>query len=247
MKYRGKYRLRTPIDKSTNTFPREYNGQLAENDVYIDCQNGVQVSHYGHGVLEAYIPSLQSGRTMIKFIYRDLINKNNTETKINTYEVSKKGEIISVTKETISIIDKELYKQDINKSDLFINITESDEEVIFKFHSKYMEQLEPYLKPKTNGADRSPFSSKNLPKSKYEIPDEDLVTYKEIIENIPKNQLIAIVHTTNNFLKSLVTKKNTWENIKADMSLKGLKGKDYIHSIGKWDDYIKYLKRNLEL
>lgn len=247
MKYRGKYRLRTPIDKSTNTFPREYNGQFAENDVYVDCQNGVQVSHYGHGVLEAYIPSLQSGRTMIKFIYRDLINKNNTETKINTYEVTKKGEIISVTKETISIIDKELYKQDINKSDLFINITESDEEVIFKFHSKYMEQLEPYLKPKTNGADRSPFSSKNLPKSKYEIPDEDLVTYKEIIENIPKNQLIALVHTTNNFLKSLVTRKNTWENIKADMSLKGLKGKDYIHCIGKWDDYIKYLKRNLEL
>lgn len=247
MKYRGKYRLRTPIDKSTNTFPREYNGQFAENDVYVDCQNGVQVSHYGHGVLEAYIPSLQSGRTMIKFIYRDLINKNNTETKINTYEVTKKGEIISVTKETISIIDKELYKQDINKSDLFINITESDEEVIFKFHSKYMEQLEPYLKPKTNGADRSPFSSKNLPKSKYEIPDEDLVTYKEIIENIPKNQLIAIVHTTNNFLKSLITKKNTWENIKADMALKGLKGKDYIHCIGKWDDYIKYLKRNLKL
>ena len=247
MKYRGKYRLRTPIDKSTNTFPREYNGQFAENDVYVDCQNGVQVSHYGHGVLEAYIPSLQSGRTMIKFIYRDLINKNNTETKINTYEVTKKGEIISVTKETISIIDKELYKQDINKSDLFINITESDEEVIFKFHSKYMEQLEPYLKPKTNGADRSPFSSKNLPKSKYEIPDEDLVTYKEIIENIPKNQLIALVHTTNNFLKSLVTRKNTWENIKADMSLKGLKGKEYIHCIGKWDDYIKYLKRNLEL
>lgn len=247
MKYRGKYRLRTPIDKSTNTFPREYNGQFAENDVYIDCQNGVQVSHYGHGVLEAYIPSLQSGRTMIKFIYRDLINKNNTETKINTYEVSKKGEIISVTKETISIIDKELYKQDINKSDLFINIIESDEEVIFKFHSKYMEQLEPYLKPKTNGADRSPFSSKNLPKSKYEIPDEDLVTYKEIIENIPKNQLIALVHTTNNFLKSLATRKNTWENIKVDMSLKGLKGKDYIHYIGKWDDYIKYLKRNLEL
>ena len=34
--------------------------------------------------------------------------------------------------------------------------------------------------------------------------------------------------------------------IKADMALKGLKGKEYIHSIGKWNDYIKYLEENLE-
>lgn len=205
MRYKGKYRLRTPIDKSTNMFPREYNGQFADADVYIDCANKITISSYGHGVLEAYIPSIGRGHNIVKAIQSEL------------------GDNI------------------IN------NIVETDKEVIFKFHAKYMEQLEPYLKPKTNGADRSPFSSKNLPKSKYEIPDEDLLTYKEIIENIPKNQLIALIHTTNNFLKSLITKKNTWENIKADMALKGLKGKDYIHCIGKWDDYIKYLKRNLEL
>lgn len=29
------------------------------------------------------------------------------------------------------------------------------------------------------------------------------------------------------------------------MVLKGLKGKNYIHSIGKWDEYIKYLSENL--
>lgn len=239
--------MRTEIDLKTKNFPREYTGQFADNDVYIDCQNGIQISHFGRGVLEAYIPSLQQGRTMIKFIYRDLINKSNTETKVNTYEVTRKGETIYVTKETVSILDEELFKRDIDKSDLIISIVETDEEVIFKFHSKYMERLEPYLKPKTNGADISPFSSRNLPKTKYIIPDEDLNIYKEIVSKIPQNELISLVHTTNSFLKSLVTKKLTWEDIKTDMALKGLKGKDYIHSINKWDNYIKYLKRNLEL
>lgn len=247
MKYKGTYRLRVPIDSKTNMFPREYNGQFADADVYIDCVNNVQIFHYGRGVLEAYIPSLQSGRTMLKFIYRDLINKDNTETNISEYEVTRNGETIQVKKETITILDKEVFKNDIDKSNLILNIEETDEEVLFKFHSKHMEQLEPYLKPKTNGADRSPFSTKNLPKLNYIIPDEDLAMYKSIIEKIPKNQLIGIVHITNAFLQSLVTKKNSWDDIKTDMSLKCLKGKEYIHSIGKWNEYIKYLQENLLL
>lgn len=244
-KYKGVYRLRTETDKRTNLFPREYNGQFADNDVYIDCANKVQIFSFGRGILEAYIPSLQSGRTILKFIYRDLINENNTETKINTYDVTRNGETMSVTKETVTILDEEIYTKEINNSTLIFHIEETDEEILFRFHSKNMDKLEKYLKPKTNGADRSPFSTKNLPKSKYIIPDEDLVGYKKIVEKIPKNQLITIVHKTNDFLQSLTTKKNTWEMIKSDMALKGFKGKEYIHSIGKWNDYIKYLKEKL--
>ena len=245
-KYKGVYRLRTEIDKKTNTFPREYNGEFATNDVYIDCHKNIRIHHYGKSILEAYIPSLQTGRTILKLIYRDLINKNNTDTKVNTYEVARKGETVSVVKETITILDEELYKRNIDASNLIFHIEETDEEVLFRFHSKNIDKLEKYLKPKTNGADRSPFSIKNLPKSKYYISDEDLVAYKKVIENIPKNQLITIVHRTNDFLQSLVTKKNTWEMIKSDMALKGIKGKEYIHSIGKWKEYIEYLRKEFE-
>lgn len=118
---------------------------------------------------------------------------------------------------------------------------------MFQFRAKDIDKLEKYLKPKTNGAKISPFSSKNLPKTKYKIPDEDLVVYKSIIDKLDKKRIIELTHTTQNFIKSLVTKKNTWEDIKADMALKGLKGKDYIHSIGKWKDYIKYLEKELKL
>ena len=204
MRYKGKYRLRTFLDSSTNTFPREYTGQFAENDIYIDCQKDIKVFHYGKQILQAYIPSIGRGHNIIKAIQSDLGN------------------------------------------DVIHNIEQTDSEVLFKFNSKYMEQLEPHLKPKTIGADRSPFSSKNIQKSKYEIPDEELNAYKKIIENIPKNQFISIVHMTNSFLQSLTKKKNTWEEIKADMTLKGLKNKEYIHSIGKWDEYINYLNEELD-
>lgn len=133
-------------------------------------------------------------------------------------------------------------------SSLIFDIEETDSEVLFKFKYVDSDKIIPLLKPKTSGSNISPFSSKNLPKNKdYVIPDDELSLYKEIIAQIPAEGILAITHTTNKFVKTLVTKKNTIENIKADMKVKGLKGKEYIHSIGQWNNYIKYLKEELEL
>lgn len=202
--YKGVYRLRTEIDKNTNMFPREYTGQFAENDVYIDCQKGIRIFHYGNRILQAYIPSLGRGNNIIKAIRQNF------------------------------------------SDDTIFHIEKTDKEVLFRFNSKHMIDLEPYLKPRTNCADRSPFSTKNLPKNRYVIPDEDLGVYKEIISKLPQNQLISLSHSTQSFLKSLATKKNTLDMIKADMAQKGLKGKEYIHSIGQWNKYIIYLKTQLQ-
>lgn len=197
--------MRTPYDTTTNTFPREFNGQFADNDIYIDCANKVQICSYGHGILELYCPSIGRGRNIIKAI-------------------------------------RETFQEEI-----ILDYKETDFEVIFKFHAKHLEKLVPIVKPKTSGADISPFSSKNLPKNKtYKIPDEDLISYKELVSKLPQNQLIALVHVTKDFIKSLATKKYTYDEIKADMALKCLKGKEYIHSIGKWKEYINYLKENLK-
>lgn len=144
---------------------------------------------------------------------------------------------------------KNIIKQiesEFGKTILF-DIYYTDEECCFKFKAKYMEQLEKYLQPKTISCQRSPFSSKNLPQNKdYKIPDEDFIKYKNIIDFIPQKRVLELTHITSRYLKSLVSKTNSWNEIKADMSQKMLKGKEYIHSIGKWDDYIEYLKTNLE-
>lgn len=131
-------------------------------------------------------------------------------------------------------------------TDICFDIVDNESELLFKFNSKYMEQLEPYLKPKTGGASISPFSNKNLIKLSYTIPENDLIEYKNAIKNVQKNQLIFISHATTKFLKSICNKRNTYENLKNDMKLKCIKGKEYIHSIGKWKEYIKYLNKELE-
>lgn len=129
---------------------------------------------------------------------------------------------------------------------IIFDIEETDSEVLFKFNAKYDDKVIPLLKPRTNGSNISPFSTKNLPKNKeYKIPDEDLVSYKNIVANIPPKRLVTLTHSCNNFIKSLATKNNPIEKIKADMALKGLKPKEYIHSIGYWDKYLEYLRDNL--
>lgn len=127
---------------------------------------------------------------------------------------------------------------------IIFDIQRTDTEVLFKFKTKDIDALEKYLKPKTSGSSISPFSSKNLPKNKeYKIPDEELLSYKNIIEKIGRKRILDISHKTKDYLKFLATKNNTWDDIKADMALKGLSGKNYIHSIGKWDEYINYLEK----
>ena len=117
---------------------------------------------------------------------------------------------------------------------------------MFRFKYKDSDQIIPLLKPRTLAAGRSPYSSKNLPKSDYTIPDGELQSYKDIVANVPRERSLRVGYITNQYLKSLCKKKCSYEKMKEDMKLKMLKGKEYIHSIGKWDEYIKYIKTELE-
>ena len=72
MKFKGKYRLKTAIDKITNDFPRDENGMLEQNDIYIDCMGGSQITHYGRSTLMAYIPSLGRGHNILIAIAKEL-------------------------------------------------------------------------------------------------------------------------------------------------------------------------------
>lgn len=66
-KYVGTYRVRSEIDQRTNDYCRDKHGNLCNNnDIYIECYNGIRIYHYGRDVLLAYIPSLIRGRNLIK-------------------------------------------------------------------------------------------------------------------------------------------------------------------------------------
>lgn len=242
-KYKGVYKLRTPYDPKTNQFPREYNGKFAESDIYIECSKGIQVSYYGKGLLSAYIPSIQTGHNILKQIYGLYINPDNVFIEEKTSVIGNK----EVTKISYNIKDKELFYNELKNNNTIQNLQETDEEVLFNFKASDDEKILPLFKPRVNGANRNPFSSKNLPKAYYEIPEEDISMYKELTKgfSIENGDWLKITRLTKEFINSLANKKNTIETIKSDMAKKCISGKEYIHSINKWNEYIEYLQKNL--
>lgn len=241
-KFKGKYRLLTPYCELSKTFPRDLNGTFSNYDIYITCQNNTQIFYYGKSQLEAYIPSLGRGRNIVKAIYSDFVKPIEDSEYFTSTE--KEDEKTGELKTTNSFDYDALYKD--NELNKFINtIIETDEEVTFRFKWDMMEQFEKYFKPKTSAASRSPFSSKNLPKGSYIIPEEDINKYKVVASKLPKEEMLKLGRMTNDYVKTLATRKNKLEDIKEDMKKKMMKNKEYIHSIGKWDEYLKYLDKEI--
>lgn len=69
---------------------------------------------------------------------------------------------------------------------------ENDEEIEFHFHPKDLSYIATLLKASTYGADISPFSTRNLPKQKYEIPESDLEQYKQVVKDVPKDKILIM-------------------------------------------------------
>ena len=64
--------------------------------------------------------------------------------------------------------------------------------MLFKFSSKDIEPVAVLLKAKTAGANISPFSTKNLPKSNVEIPYNEMKKYKAITAKVNKSDILII-------------------------------------------------------
>lgn len=241
-KYKGIYRLQTEYDQSTKQFPRNLSGTFEDSDIYIKCRHDVRIYHYGKELLEAYIPSIQRGMNIIRTIYRDYINKSNTETTIISMGRGNK----LIERENIRIIDEQLFYSQL-KDSIVSNFYKTDSEVLFRFHYKYMKEFEKYFQQQISGANTSPFSSKNLPKLKYDIPLKELEEYKSIIDSIPQEDKLIISHYTREFIDSEIAKNKLYrtENINDVMKRKMLKGKEFIHSEGCWNQYIQFLKKRI--
>ena len=227
MKYKGKYRIKPNLDLELNDIPRDENGCIDSSyeDIYIKCANGAQIYHYGHTILYGYIPSIGRGHNILIAIAKEL----------------------KLIEEDSNFRDYEALYSMLNKDKTVFDIVENDEEIEFKFNAKNIELIAKYLKPQTSGADISPFSSRNLPKASYLIPREDLEEYSKIISSVPQSDKLLIGHITKQFMADILSKDKLYRTIsmKADMRKKCLRNKEYIHSMGKWNDYIDYLEKEL--
>lgn len=147
---------------------------------------------------------------------------------------------------------KNIKKQMDDKSIPYFNFFETDTEVTFKFKPKDIDQIADLLRAKTQGADISPFSSKNLPKPDVSIPYENMQAYKEITASIKKDDLFIIRLFTNDFcfknMAKILRHRDKSFNLKQDIRQQkmGRSIKTYIWSMGFWDEYLVYLRKKIQ-
>ena len=135
----------------------------------------------------------------------------------------------------------------------YFDYDETDEEVLFNFLASDIEPVAKIMKARTSGVDISPFSIKNLPKNKsVVIPDEEIARYKEISCKVEKKDMRLFKTLNDKFLESMQRKirKNTDNkqfDVKQDMKKEklGRQVKEYIFLRGFWDEYLKYLDKNI--
>lgn len=74
--YKDRYNLMAEVDKRTNDFCRDKDGNLDNySDIWIECQGKCRVYHFGSNVLQFYSPSIIRGRNILNKLneYRNVI------------------------------------------------------------------------------------------------------------------------------------------------------------------------------
>ena len=230
------------LDESKNDFPRDHVGGIDEDfaDFYIKCNGKIEIRHGLGRVMEVYIPSRNKGVNILKRMYSDISGGKEYE------KINKDGKYYDIL--VSKLID----------TDYIDDIEVLDDEVLIDFNVSQMDFITKFIKPITSGANISPFSKKNLKKTKYTIPEKDVKKYKSLESLMPHRKMkskngkehdmidgLFVRAMNKDFNKIILKEKGTKRkpfNIKEDKRLKGLDGKEYIHCIGYWDKYVDFVK-----
>lgn len=233
-KYVGKYSVKAEYDRTTKDFPRGVDGDVDKSfsDLYIPCKSGIKIVHVQRNILMACYMSVGTGHNRLKDIY---INNIGSVDKFQT--VDDDGKVIKFDFDSMYL--------ELIEGGILTEVFDTDE-IIFCFKDENIDKIADVLKPSVNAVDRQPFSKKNLPKVEYDMSSENLDEYRAISTKISKGGLHIMNRLNGAFMLTLVTKRLKLETIKNDMKLKRLKHKEYFHSIGKWNAYIKFLNNYLK-
>lgn len=235
-RYVGTYRVKADIDLDTNDFPRMENGTLdpSFDDYYIDCKNDIKIRHGVGSVLSCYIPSRTRGMNTLKQIYEERALKDAPKEQ-------------AATQKYLENLCKALVAENI-----LVSAEVLDGEVYFEFKADMIDYIAKLVGAKTYGATISPLSPKNLPRTPYKIPDKDLKTYKEAIKNLPTRSTtiggktmdvvdVVILNEANRKFDKIIAKTKNID-VGKDRRSKCLKTKEYIHSLGMWQQYCEFLQ-----
>ena len=155
------------------------------------------------------------------------------------------------------VFDYDKFYEALEKNGIVYNIDETDIEVTFQFKTKDVDKIAKIMKPNTKGANIRPLSTQNLPKTNYEIPEEDLKKYDIAIMKAPKKwikppKMDEEIEIIDGLIISQLTKKFykviKRHDVSKEMKLAGMKNdsKGFIHSIGLWDEFCDFMKKEID-
>jgi len=240
--FKGTYRIKAHYDQNTNDWVRDPNGELDDSfgDFYIDCRNGIEIKHGVGNILSCYIPSKPRGMNILRQIFLDKVNVNDKKVNDIDYVAEK-------------LVEKEI----------LLDIDVLDFEVYFTFKTSLIDYIAKLVGAKTSGANIGALSVKNLPKNHYEIPKSDLDQYEKLIKLLPTRTMerqgkngetikatmpdaVIIKGIMKGF--ELVIKKAKGKNydLNTEQRKRGLRGREFIHSIGMWNEFIKYVTNEVK-
>lgn len=78
------------------------------------------------------------------------------------------------------------------------------------------------------------------------LMDIDTYLLNVTTKDIDKKDRVILAQASTKFIQSLATKKKSYEEIKSEMNRVGIWGKNYIHYIGKWDNYLAFIEKFLK-
>lgn len=141
-------------------------------------------------------------------------------------------------------------KRDIDSkygSKVVYEYEETSDEVLITFHEDYLKKIATIVKPRTSGASIPPYSPKNLPKPPYEIPKEDLDRLDILTKGLDKQvKMLFLRKCVSDFDAVIKKEKGKKFDLKAERKASRLKPRTFIHSIGMWDEYLKFVEKNLK-
>lgn len=147
-------------------------------------------------------------------------------------------------------VKKEMKKKKIE----IVDYDESDEEGMIKFLASDAETVIEMLKPYMSGLKTQVFSTKNLPKSDVNLPEECANKYKMLSSKVGTAGMSIIRDANKAFLTDVLEKglrkklKDKKFSVQDDMRKKKMSRqlKEYIWSQGYFDEYLEYLAKEIE-
>lgn len=252
LKHKEEHKCVAPYDLSTGQFPRNNDGSLADEDIYVECACGDMIFDYesGRGILEAHFDSRQRGRAIASGIYNGIYGDFNKR-----FVHIKKGKDGQEDREET---DWEGFYKHVNSLNLDImnTIQDNDKELWFFFNDKkHYGDISKLMKAKKPKANTSPYNIQYLPAHKEKAAQKKLDEARFVKYETPKGyyaEMDVLVKTLMKEKGKMLDKildecykkfgKQIKVNLIEDADKNNYKINHYIHYIGQWDNFVNYVR-----